>query len=147
MSSLFLSLAFMAALFVPVSRGADMGETVVKEPSKATAPRKVIDQKALEKMGDSVCVEGFKAYVGMDSKNICRNWATPPDIAYTCNWTKKGPPAYASTDKGPCNLDFTEHRGDLIVTKQQWKSDPPLDYGTQVQCCYRSASGPEGMTQ
>ncbi|MCC6272945.1 MAG: hypothetical protein IT572_05720 [Deltaproteobacteria bacterium] len=105
------------------------------------APRKVYDMETLKKMADTLCVDGFKAYVGDEGKNVCRSWATAPDLAYTCVWNKKGPPAFPPTPQGPCSLDYTEHRGNVIVTKSQYKSNPPLDFGTEAQCCYRSAAG------
>ena len=105
-------------------------------------PRKVITEDTLRKIANTLCTEGFKAYVGTDKKNICGKEITAPDIAYTCVWDKKGKMAYAPTAQGPCNLDFTEHRGSIAVTKEKFNSNPPLSYGTEVQCCYRAAKSP-----
>lgn len=114
------------------------------QPAATTsgAPRAVLDQEALEKMGDAVCAPGFDAFVGNQNKNVCRSWANAPDIAYSCVWDKEGPPAYSATAQGPCKLDYTENRGSVVITKQQYKSNPPLDYGKTAYCCYRSSTGP-----
>ncbi|QQR80173.1 MAG: hypothetical protein IPJ69_12755 [Deltaproteobacteria bacterium] len=117
-------------------------ETTTKE----SEVRVVLDQEALKKMSGTLCTDGFKAYVGNDNKNICQGKATTPDLAYSCVWDKKGEAAYASTPKGPCNLDFTEHRGSIIITKTDYKSNPPLAYGTEAQCCFRAAKDPSQKT-
>jgi hypothetical protein len=114
---------------------------VTPPPPQKEVARKVYDEEALKKM--TICAEGFKSYVGSDDKNICRGRATPPDIAYTCKWDKKGPPAFAPTTQGPCSLDFTEHRGGIAIKKDNFPSSPPLSYGTQVECCFRAAKGLE----
>ena len=105
--------------------------------------RKVLDEKALKKMSDSLCVKGFKAYVGNDEKNICQSKAEVPDIAYSCVWKDEGNAAYAATAQGPCALDYSEHKGSLMVTKNDYKSYPPLPYGSEAQCCFRAAKGPK----
>ncbi len=111
--------------------------TVVKEPE----PRAVLSQDTLKKIQNTMCADGFKAYIGNDKKNVCGGKATAPDIAYTCVWKSKGPMAFAPTHKGPCNLDFAEHQGDMSVTREKFSSSPPLKYGTDAQCCYRAAKG------
>lgn len=118
-------------------------QPVVQTTPKVDKPRTSYDQETLKKMAETLCAAGFKAYVGDEGKNICKGWATAPDIAYTCVWDKDGPPSYESSPKGPCNLDYTAHRGDIIITRDQYKDNPPLKYGSQVQCCYRSAAGPQ----
>jgi hypothetical protein len=114
---------------------------VTPPPPQKEVVRKVYDEEALKKM--TICVEGFKSYVGSNDKNVCRGKATPPDIAYTCKWDKKGPPAFSPTQQGPCSLDFTEHRGGIVIKKDNFPSGPPLSYGTQVECCFRAAKGLE----
>ncbi len=104
--------------------------------------RKVYDEDMLKKMSDTLCTNGFKAYVGSDKKNVCLNKAVAPDFAYTCVWDKDGTAAYAPTVQGPCSLDLTEHKGSVIIKKETYEDDPPLAYGTEAQCCYRAASGP-----
>jgi len=113
--------------------------TVTTTPAAA---RPSYDQEALKKMNNTLCAKGFDAKVGNDNKNLCSGKATPPDLAYSCIWTKKGEAAYAPTLQGPCNLDNTEHRGDIVITKADYKSSPPLPYGTKVECCFRAAKGP-----
>lgn len=115
--------------------------TEVSTTTPAT-PRPSYDQEALKKMNDTLCVEGFDAKVGNDNKNICSGQATTPDIAYSCIWKKKGEAAYPATRQGPCRLDNSEHRGNIMITKADYKSSPPLDYGTKVECCLRAAIGP-----
>lgn len=108
--------------------------------------RTVLDEDALKKMSDTLCVEGFKAYVGNDKKNVCQSKASVPDLAYSCVWTEHGNAAYAPTDKGPCGLEGAEHRQSVIVTKNDFTSSPPLSYGTEAQCCFRAAQGPATST-
>ncbi len=108
--------------------------------------RKVLDADALKKMDDSLCVNGFKAYVGNIDKNVCQSKATAPDLAYSCIWKEEGNAAYAPTPQGPCALDYAEHQGSIIVAKNDYKSDPPLSYGTEAQCCFRAAKGPTTST-
>ncbi len=103
-------------------------------------PRPVYDQAALKKM-NTLCVSGFDAKVGNDKKNVCFGLATAPDIAYSCVWMKKGEVAYPPTAQGPCNLDYVEHRGNVVISKADYKSSPPLSYGTKVECCFRAAKG------
>lgn len=107
--------------------------------TKEGEPRIVLDQEALKKMSKTLCTEGFKSYVSNDNKNLCGGQAASPDIAYSCVWDKKGEAAYADTVRGPCNLDFTEHLGSIIVTKTDYVSRPPLPYGSEAQCCVRMA--------
>jgi len=64
-----------------------------------------------------------------------------PDIAFTCVWNKKGPSAFAPTSQGPCNLDYTEHQGSIIMKKESFPDGAPLDYGVEAQCCFRAAKG------
>ncbi|HKY63705.1 MAG TPA: hypothetical protein VJR29_09820 [bacterium] len=108
---------------------------VVKEEK----PRTVYDQETLEKMEDKLCVTGFKAHVGSESKNVCNSMANPPDLAYTCSWDEEGPPAFPATKQGPCTLDFTEHRGEVVITRDKWKDNPPMKYGSKAQCCFRAS--------
>lgn len=103
--------------------------------------RPTYDQATLKKMDDTLCVKGFDAKVGNDNKNVCWNMAMSPDLAYSCIWTQKGEGAYAPTKQGPCNLDFAEHLGNIVITKADYKSRPPVPYGTTVECCFRGASG------
>jgi hypothetical protein len=117
--------------------------TTVTPPPPKIVPRTVYDEETLKKMSPHICTDGFKAYVGTAKKNVCLKQATPPDIAYSCVWNKKGTPAYASTQQGPCNLDFTEHHGSITIKKDEYASDPPLPYGTEAQCCFRASKGPE----
>ncbi len=105
-------------------------------------PRKVYSEDTLKKISNTLCTDGFKAYVGSDKKNICQSRVTPPDIAYTCVWDKKGTMAFAPSVQGPCSLDYTEHKGSLVITKDAYRSKPPLSYGVEAQCCYRAAKGP-----
>lgn len=104
-------------------------------------PRAVLDEETLKKISNTLCSEGFKAYVGNDKKNVCQSRASSPDLAYSCVWNKKGPVAYAPSEQGPCRLDFSEHKGSVIITKENYKERPPLDYGMEAQCCFRAAQG------
>lgn len=104
-------------------------------------PRQVLNEETLKKISNTLCTEGFKAYVGTDKKNICQSQVNAPDIAYSCVWNRKGTSAYAPTTQGPCTLDFTEHRGSILITKNDFVSNPPLSYGSEAQCCYRAAKG------
>ena len=117
--------------------------TEVKPPPPKEVVHKVYDEKTLEKMSDGLCSNGFKAYVGSEKKNVCRVQATAPDIAYSCVWDKDGPQAFAPTEQGPCNLDYTEHRGTITINKEKFPDNPPLKYGMEAQCCYRPAKGLE----
>ncbi len=108
--------------------------------------RLVLDEDALKKMSDTLCVDGFKSYVGNDKKNVCQSKATVPDIAYSCVWKEEGNAAYAPTDKGPCRLDYSEHQQSITVTKNDFSSSPPLPYGSEAQCCFRAAQGPTTST-
>lgn len=120
-------------------KGQAVTETTVTTPAAA---RPTYDQEALKKMNDTLCVSGFDAKVGNDNKNLCLTMATPPDIAYTCVWQKKGEGAYPATPQGPCRLDNTQHRGAITVEKATYKESPPLPYGTKAECCFRAAKGP-----
>ena len=117
-------------------------EVVKPPPPPQMVARKPYDEETLEKMRETICAPGFKAYVGTDKKNVCLTKATAPDIAYSCVWDKDGPPAFAATTQGPCNLDFTEHRGRVVIKKETFADDPPLSYGKEAICCYRAAVGP-----
>jgi len=117
--------------------------TEVKPPPPKEVVHTVYDEDSLEKMKDKLCSAGFKAYVGSADKNVCKTLATPPDMAYSCVWDKDGPAAFAATKQGPCNLDYTEHRGNVVIKKDQFKDDPPLSYGKEAQCCYRPAKSLE----
>lgn len=108
-------------------------------PEEPKAPRAVYDQEALKKMEGKLCVEGFKSYVGTESKNVCNSIATPPDLAYTCAWDKDGPEAFPATNQGPCTLDYAEHRGDVVITREKWKDNPPMKYGAKAMCCFRAS--------
>lgn len=127
----------------PVKKGAAKVETtettVTSTPARA---RPAYSQEALKKMDHTLCTDGFDAKIGNDNKNICSGMATAPDLSYSCIWTKKGEAAYPVTLQGPCNLDFAEHRGNIVITKADYKSSPPLPYGTKIECCYRAAKGP-----
>jgi hypothetical protein len=115
--------------------------TTTSTTNDTTMPRQVLDEDALKKMGDSVCTDGFRAYVGNDSKNVCQSKASSPDLAYSCVWKDNSNAAYPPTNQGPCALDYAEHRESVIVTKEDF-SNPPLSYGTEAQCCFRAAQGP-----
>jgi hypothetical protein len=104
--------------------------------------RKVLDEDALKKMSDSLCTEGFKAYVGNDKKNVCQGKAEVPDLAYSCVWNESGNAAYSPTEQGPCSLDYSVHKDSIVVTKNEYTANPPLSYGTEAQCCFRAAQGP-----
>ena len=110
--------------------------------TKEAEPRQVLSEDTLKRISNTLCTQGFKSYVGTDKKNICQSKVVAPDIAYSCVWDKKGTAAYAPTTQGPCSLDFTEHRGSILITKNDFASKPPLSYGTEAQCCYRAAQGP-----
>lgn len=108
-------------------------------PEPPKQPRAVYDQEALKKMEGKLCVEGFKSYVGNESKNVCNSTANPPDLAYTCVWDKDGPEAFPASPQGPCTLDYSEHRGEVLITREKWKDNPPMKYGSKALCCYRAA--------
>lgn len=108
--------------------------------------RKVLDEDALKKLSDTLCAEGFKAYVGNDKQNVCQGKATVPDIAYSCVWHERGNAAFAPTPQGPCALDYVEHQASIIVTKSEFTASPPLPYGTEAHCCFRAAQGPTTST-
>jgi len=116
--------------------------TITTTSRPAPQVRQVLDEDTLKKISHTLCSDGFKAYVGADKKNLCYGKANTPDIAYSCVWDKKGAAAYAPTAQGPCTLDFAEHRGSIIVTKEAYSSSPPLSYGKEAQCCFRAAVGP-----
>ncbi|MFO1519446.1 MAG: hypothetical protein U1F57_07305 [bacterium] len=120
--------------------------TTTTPPPPKEVVHKVYDEEMLKKMKDNLCTDGFKAYVGSDKKNVCRAKAAAPDFAYSCVWDKKGPAAFAPTEKGPCNLDYTEHRGSVKIQKENYPSSPPLSYGMEAQCCYRPAKGLEPVS-
>src|SRR5262245_21820264 len=117
--------------------------TEVKPPPKKEVVRKVYDEETLNKMRDNLCTQGFKAYVGSDKKNVCMGKASPPDIAYSCIWHKKGAGAFAPTAQGPCSLDYAEHKGSIVIMKENFPHDAPMDYGMEAQCCFRAAKGLE----
>lgn len=100
----------------------------------------VKDEEDLKRMISQLCVDGFKAYVGNDKKNVCQTKATSPDLAYSCVWHDEGTAAYSPTAQGPCTLGYAVHKDSIIVTKAEFTS-PPLPYGTEAQCCFRSAQG------
>lgn len=110
--------------------------------TKEAEPRQPLTEDTLKKMSKTLCTKGFKSYVGNDNKNICQGKATAPDIAYSCVWKEKGVAVYAPTEQGPCSLDYAEHQGSIIITKNDYKSNPPLKYGVEAQCCFRAAKGP-----
>ncbi len=116
-------------------------ETIVQ-----TTPRKILDEDMLKKISSTLCTEGFKAYVSRDRKNVCQGMAMAPDLAYSCVWNKSGASAFSPVDQGPCNLDFVEHRGSVIITKNDYQSNPPLSYGVEAQCCFRAAQDPVPST-
>lgn len=117
--------------------------TEVKPPPPKEVVRTVYDEETLKKMSDTLCTDGFKAYVGTEKKNVCMSRATTPDIAYSCVWDKDGTAAFAPTPKGPCNLDYVEHRGNVVIKKENFPDDPPLSYGKTAECCFRAAKGLE----
>lgn len=121
--------------------------TEVAPPPPKEVVHKVYDEEMLKKMSKTLCTEGFKAYVGTDKKNICLGKATAPDIAYSCVWDKSGAAAFPASAEGPCNLDYTEHRGSIAVKKDLYANHPPLDYGKEAQCCFRPAKGIETATK
>lgn len=108
--------------------------------------RTVLDEDTLKKMSDTLCVTGFKPYYGNDDKNVCQGKATVPDLAYSCVWKEDGNAAYSPTTQGPCGLDTAEHKGSIVVTKNDYENSPPLSYGTEAQCCFRAAQGPATST-
>jgi hypothetical protein len=117
--------------------------TEVAPPPMKEVIHKPYDEEMLKKMSDTLCTEGFEAYVGTEKKNVCLGKAVPPDIAYSCVWDKDGPAVFTPTRQGPCSLDYTEHRGSITIKKDNYASDPPLGYGKEVQCCFRPAKGLE----
>jgi hypothetical protein len=116
---------------------------VAPPPPPREIAHTVYDEEMLKKMSSSVCVQGFKAYVGSNKKNVCQGRANTPDIAYSCVWNKKGAPAYPATPEGPCTLDYTQHQGSVIIKRDSFASNPPLSYGTEAQCCIRAAKSLE----
>ncbi len=127
---------------VPVTTTSNTTTTLTTKEGEL---RKVLDEDALKdlaKLDNGLCAEGFKSSVGNDNKNICQGKGVAPDIAYSCIWKEEGNAAYAPTPQGPCTLDYAEHKGSIIVTKNDYKSFPPLPYGSEAQCCFRAAKGP-----
>lgn len=118
--------------------------TTTTEVKPKIIDRKVYDEGTLKKLGNNLCANGFKAYVGNVKTNVCLRQANPPDISYTCVWNEKGPQAFPSNTQGPCNLDYTEHHGSITIRKDNFPN-PPLAFGTEAQCCYRAAKGPESQ--
>ena len=104
--------------------------TQVESAPMPLAPRKLYDEDTLRKISKTICIQGFRSYIGRDKNNLCLGKASPPDIAYSCVWDKKGTAVYPPSVQGPCNLDFTEHKGSVSVK------------GTEAQCCFRAAQGP-----
>lgn len=127
-----------AAPTKPFTTTSTSTSTVTTTPGEM---RKVLDEDALKKMSDSLCVKGFKPYVGNDTKNVCQGQAVVPDLAYSCVWTEDGSAAFAPTPQGPCTLEYAEHKKSLIITKTDYSISPPLPYGTEAQCCFRAAQG------
>jgi len=121
--------------------------TEVKPPPPKEVAHTVYSEDQLEKMSNTLCSDGFKAYVGSEKKNVCKSKATTPDLAYSCVWDKDGPAAFAATPKGPCNLDYVEHQGSVLITKDNFADDPPLKYGMEAQCCFRPAKGLESAAK
>ena len=101
----------------------------------------VLNENTLKRSSHTLCSLGFTAYVGTNKKNVCRSKVTPPNIAYSCVWEKKGNAAYSSSAQNPCTLDYTQHRGSIIITQEQFSSNPPLSYGVEAQCCARAEVG------
>ncbi len=128
-----------AAPTTPLTTTTTNTTTLTTKPGEL---RKVLDEAALKKMSDSLCVKGFKPYVGNDTKNVCQGLAVVPDLAYSCVWTDAGSAAFAPTVQGPCTLEYAEHKKSLIITKTDYSTSPPLPYGTEAQCCFRAAQGP-----
>lgn len=129
----------------PVRRAAPI-RTTTTVTVKDGELRRVLDEDALKKMSGSLCVDGFKAYVGNDGKNVCQGKANSPDIAYSCVWRENGNAAYAPTPQGPCSLDYAEHTVSVLITKTEFMAYPPLPYGTEAHCCFRAAQGPSTRT-
>lgn len=117
--------------------------TTTETTTTTAAPRPVYDEARLKKMSNSktLCSAGFKAYVSNENKNVCSGKATAPDIAYSCVPSKSSESAFPDTKQGPCLLDSTVHYGDVMITKADYKSGPPLPYGTKAECCFRAATG------
>lgn len=109
---------------------------------RTAEPRQVLSQDMLKKNSSTICASGFKSYIGNERKNVCQGRATAPDLAYSCVWDSKGVEAYTPDKKGPCSLDFAEHIGNVVITKSDYKSSPPLKYGVEAQCCFRAAKSP-----
>lgn len=109
--------------------------------TRESAPRQILTEDTLKKISNTLCTKGFRAYVGNDRRNICQGMSTSPDLSYSCVWEKRGAAVYASTEQGPCSLDYVEHRGSIIITRDEYVSRPPLKYGVEAQCCYRAAKG------
>ncbi len=111
--------------------------------TKPAAARPTYDCATLKKMDNTLCTEKFDAKICDDNKNVCRGTvpAGQGDIVYSCVFQKEGPATYAQTPQGPCNLDSAVHRGKADITKAEYKDNPPLKYGSQVECCFRAASG------
>jgi hypothetical protein len=120
---------------------------VVPPPPTKEVVHKVYDEEMLKKMSKTLCSDGFKAFVGTDKKNVCLGRATVPDIAYSCVWDKSGAAAFPANAQGPCNLDYTEHRGSIMIKKDTYRDNPPLGYGKEAQCCFRPAKGIETATR
>lgn len=112
--------------------------TVTTTPAE---PRQVLSENMLKNIKGTICAPGFRAYIGNDKKNVCQNKATAPDLAYSCVWDSKGTEAYKPSVKGPCMLDFAEQSDKVVMTKSDYKSNPPLKYGVEAQCCFRAAKG------
>lgn len=113
--------------------------TTISSPTPT--PRKIYDEDLLKDISNTLCTDGYRAYVGNENKNVCQGKAESPDIAYTCVWKKKGPQVYPASMAGPCNLDYTDHMGEYAITREYYKRSPPLPYGSEVQCCFRAAAG------
>lgn len=121
--------------------------TEVKPPPPKEVVNTVYSEDQLDKMSNQLCAEGFKAYVGNEKKNVCKSKATTPDFAYSCVWDKDGPAAFAADAKGPCNLDHVEHKGSVIITRDNFADDAPLKYGSEALCCFRPAKSLESATK
>ena len=135
---LFLILSIASSLALASSShsyGANFPSTT-KDQSKP-----VVNEATLKNISHTLCAAGFTAYVGANQKNVCRNKVTAPNIAYSCVWEKEGKRTHSLANQDPCLLEYTEHRGSITITKDQFSSNPPLSHGMEAQCCARSQVG------
>ncbi len=103
-------------------------------------------------ISQNLCAQGYKSYIGMDKKNICQNNPATPDNIYSCVLIESKTSAQNIDRPEPCNLNFAQNTGSLVVTQKN-TSYRPFAYGQEArsydpspaksieaQCCLRDSN-------